>query len=181
MKSLATLKIFGWMIALLIFVSPCYSNELQEVDGPNVRVMRHEDGSRAVFVRSPDSRILTKKTYSANGVLTMVTTYKMDANGNPRGCKIRDGQNQELFKVSYGYHRVTGLLVEELMFDSRVKRINKDTGKEQPVQKIAYLYDAEGKRSAPIVYNYLPGKTFEEVFGVKSSALESNPFNNKEN
>ena len=109
----------------------------------------------------------------------MVTTYKMDSSGNPRGCKIRDGQGQELFKVSYGYHKVTGLLVEELMFDSRVKRINKDTGKEQPVQKIAYLYDAEGKRSAPIVYNYLPGKTFEQVFGVKSSALETNPFKNK--
>jgi len=180
MKTLATLKIFGWMAALLILVPSCRANELQEVDGPNVRVMRHEDGSRAVFVRSPDSQILTKKTYSANGVLTMVTTYKMDSSGNPRGCKIRDGQNQELFKVSYGYHRVTGLLVEELMFDSRVKRLNKDTGKEQPVQKIAYLYDAEGKRSAPIVYNFLPGKTFEQVFGVKSSALETNPFKNKE-
>lgn len=178
MKSLATWKSGGWAAALLIVVSSCYANELQEVDGPNVRVLRHEDGSRAVFVRSPDSRELTKKTYSPNGIVTMVTSYKMDAAGNPRGCKIRDGQNNELFKVSYGYHRVTGLLVEELMFDSRVKRINKDTGKEQPVQKIAYLYDAEGKRSAPIVYNYLPGKTFEEVFGVKSSALESNPFKN---
>jgi hypothetical protein len=177
----ATLKILGRTVALLLIASSCSANELQEVDGPNVRVMRHEDGSRAVFVRSPDSKVLTKKTYSANGVLTMVTTYKMDASGNPRGCKIRDGQNQELFKVSYGYHRVTGLLVEELMFDSRVKRINKDTGKEQPVQRVAYLYDAEGKRSAPIVYNYLPGKTFEEVFGVKSSALDSNPFKTKEN
>lgn len=168
------------MIVLFILAPGCGANDLQEVDGPNVRVLRHEDGSRAVFVRSPDSQILTKKTYSPNGVVKMVTTYKMDSSGNPRGCKIRDGQNQELFKVSYGYHKVTGLLVEELMFDSRVKRINKDTGKEQPVQKIAYLYDVEGKRSAPIVFNFLPGKTFEEVFGAKSSALESNPFGTKD-
>lgn len=149
---------------------------MEGVDGPNVRYMRHEDGSRSVFIRSPDNKTLTKKTFSPNGVLTMLTTYKMDSNGNPLGCKIRDGLNQELFKVSYGYHRVTGLLVEELMFDSRVKRINPNTGKEMPVQKLVYIYDAEGKRSAPIAYNLLPGKTFEQVFGVKSSALESNPF-----
>ena len=139
--------------------------------------MRHEDGSRAVFIRSPDNKMLTKKTFSPNGVLTMLTTYKMDSNGNPLSCKIRDGQGQELFKVAYGYHRVTGLLVSELMFDSRVPRINKHTGKEQPVQEVRYLYDAEGQRSAPIAFNYLPGKTFEQTFGVKSSALEANPFN----
>ena len=164
----------------MMLVPTCYAKEIEQVDGPNVRVMRQEDGSRSVFVRSPDSRVLIKTTYSPKGDVVMITTYKMDANGNPRGCKIRDGQNRELFKVSYGYHRVTGLLVEELMFDSQVKRINKDTGLEQPVQKVAYLYNAEGKRSAPIVFNYLPGKTFEQVFGVKSSALETNPFKNGE-
>lgn len=176
MRTLATLNICAWIAALSIFASQSYANSLHEVDGPNVRVLRHEDGSRAIYVRSPDNRLLTKKTYSPNGIVTMVTEYKMDTAGNPRGCKIRDGQNNEMFKVSYGYHRVTGLLVEELMFDSRVKRINKDTGKEQPVQRVAYLYNAEGKRSAPIVFNYLPGKTFEQVFGVKSSALDRNPF-----
>lgn len=153
------------------------ANEPEVIEGPNVRKMRHEDGSNSVFIRSSDNKTLTKKTHSANGPITMTTIYRMDASGNPRGCKISDGQNQELFKVSYGYHKVTGQLVEELMFDSRVKRLNKDTGKEQPVQRIAYLYDVEGKRSAPIVFNYLPGKTFQQVFGLKSSALETNPFN----
>lgn len=161
---------FGLLASL-----PCAAED-ESVDGPNVRKMKHEDKSVSIFIRSPNNRMLTKKTYSPNGPLTMVTTYWMYPNGNPSGCKIKDGQGIELFKVSYGYHKVTGLLVSELMFDSRVKRINKDTGKEQPVQEVKYLYDAEGKRSAPIVFNYLPGKTFEEVFGVKSSALESNPF-----
>lgn len=166
--------------AALLFSLPSLANDIETVDGPNVRIMKMEDGSRAVFVRSPDSRTLTKKTVSPNGVLTMLTTYRMDANANPLSCKIKDGLGTEMFKVSYGYHKVTGLLVEELMFDSRVKRINPANGKEMPVQKIVYLYDAEGKRSAPIVYNLLPGKTFEQVFGVKSSAIESNPFKNGE-
>jgi hypothetical protein len=50
------------------------------------------------------------------------------------------------------------------------------SGREMPVQRICYVYDAQGNRSAPIVYNLLPGKKFEEVFGIKSSALETNPF-----
>jgi len=175
MNLLATWNIRA-LAAGLLFSLTCHASEIETVDGPNVRCMKMEDGSRAVFVRSPDSRTLTKKTVSPNGVLTMLTTYRMDSEGNPLNCKIKDGQNQEMFKVSYGYHRVTGQLVSELMFDSRVKRINPDNGKEMPVQRIVYLYDAEGKRSAPIVFNLLPGKTFEQVFGVKSSALESNPF-----
>lgn len=175
MNLLATFKTCA-LALLLLAPSQVRANELESVDGPNVRTMKHEDGSRAVFIRSPDSRTLTKKTFSPNGVLTMLTVYRMDANQNPLGCKIRDGMGNDMFKVSYGYHRVTGLLVSELMFDARVKRTDKDTGKEMPVQRIEYLYDAEGKRSAPIVFNLLPGKTFEEVFGVKSSALSTNPF-----
>lgn len=175
MNLLATWNIRALATGLL-FSASCLASEIETVDGPNVRCMKMEDGSRAVFIRSPDSRTLTKKTVSPNGVLSMLTIYRMDSNGNPLGCKIKDGQGQEMFKVSYGYHKVTGLLVEELMFDSRVKRLNPGNGKELPVQKVVYLYDAEGKRSAPIVFNLLPGKTFEQVFGVKASALESNPF-----
>ncbi len=175
MNSLATWNIAA-LAAGLLFSASCLASEIETVDGPNVRCMKMEDGSRAVFIRSPDSRTLTKKTVSPNGNLSMLTTYRMDTDGNPLGCKIKDGQGQEMFKVSYGYHKVTGLLVEELMFDSRVKRLNPNNGKELPVQRVVYIYDAEGKRSAPIVFNLLPGKTFEQVFGVKASALESNPF-----
>lgn len=106
----------------------------------------------------------------------MLTVYKMDANQNPLGCKISDGQGNELYKVSYGYQKTTGLLVQEKMFDVRVRRINPANGAEMPVQLVVYLYDAEGKRSAPIVYNLLPGKKMEEVFGVKTSELKVNPF-----
>ncbi len=175
MNLLATGKI-RVLMALLLSLSPCRAGDFDAVDGPNVRVMRQEDGSRSIFIRSPDSRTLTKKTFSPNGVITMLTVYKMDANQNPLGCKISDGQGNELYKVSYGYHKTTGLLVQEKMFDSRVRRINPANGAEMPVQLVVYLYDGEGKRSAPIVYNLLPGKKMEDVFGVKTSELKVNPF-----
>ena len=180
MNALATWKMILALMAGMVVSGSCQSkasaSELDDANGPNVRVMRHEDGSRTVFTRAPDDRTLTKKKFSASGVLNMLTIYRMDGNGNPIGCKIYDGQNELLYKVSYGYRKSDGLLVEERMFDARVVRRDKDTGKEMPVQRICYLYDSQGNRSAPIVYNLLPGKTFEEVFGVKSSALDKNPF-----
>jgi hypothetical protein len=179
MKALATLKIHVLALGLMIPVSSHakdQASELQEVDGPNVRVMRHEDGSRTLFTRTPDERTLTKKKFSASGVLNMLTIYRMDANTNPIGCKIYDGKNQLLYKVSYGYRKSDGQLVEERMYDARVTRRDPNTGAEMPVQRICYVYDAQGNRSAPVVYNLLPGKKMEDVFGVKSSALEANPF-----
>ena len=173
MNLLATCKM-GLLSMGMLLSLPCRAAEVQEtVEGPNVRTMKHDDGSESTFVRSPDSRTLTKKT-RVNGVLTMTTIYKMDSSGNPLGCKIKDGQGIELFKVAYGYHKVTHLLVSELMFDCRVKRTR--DGNEIPVQEIRYLYDAEGKRSAPIAFNYLPGKTFQEVFKKNSTALDVNPY-----
>lgn len=179
MSFLANWKISNPLLAVLSALCLCLqaqSNELEAVDGPNVRVMRHEDGSRTLFTRPPDNRSLTKKKFNANGVLVMMTNYRMDSNSNPVSCKIYDGSNNLLYKVSYGYRKSDGQLVEERMFDARTKRLHPNSGVEMPVQRVCYVYDAQGNRSAPIVYNLLPGKTFEEVFGVKSSALDVNPF-----
>jgi hypothetical protein len=174
------------LIAALVLLSTAVcaaaqqaADDFNSVDGPNVRVMRHDDGARTLFTRTPDNRTLTKKKFSANGVMMMLTVYRMDSNGNPIGCRISDGQGNLMFKVSYGYRKTDGQLVEERMFDARVVRKDPNTGKEMPIQRICYVYDAQGNRSAPIIYNLLPGKTFEEVFGVKSSALETNPFKEK--
>ena len=179
MRALATCKILTAVVCFCTAVccdAKGPADDFDSVDGPNVRVMRHEDGSQTRFTRTPDNRTLTKKKFSANGVLTMLTVYRMDESGNPIGCKIFDGQNQLVFKVSYGYRKSDGQLVEERMFDARVTRRDPNTGREMPVQTVKYVYDAKGNRSAPIIYNLLPGKTFEQVFGLKSSALETNPF-----
>lgn len=149
------------------------------VDGPNVRVMRHEDGSRTVFTRSPDNRVWTKRTYTGNGALYLITIYRMDEHGNPTGCKIFDGQKSEMFKTSYGYRKSDGKLVEERLFDSRVKRINPNTGDEMPVRRFIYNYDALGNRSAPIAITLIPGKTAEEVYG-RPSAPPTDPFKDAE-
>lgn len=175
MKALATWKIL-FTAVLGMSALPLAASEFDAVDGPNVRVMRHEDGARTVFTRSPDNRTLTKKTFSANGVLNFTTVYRMDTNGNPLGCKIIDGQKQELFKVSYGYRKTDGRLVEERMFDSRVRRMNPETGQEMPVRRFIYNYDAEGNRSAPISITLTPGKRAEDVYDIAPSALEANPF-----
>lgn len=180
MQRLATWKsaIFAALLATATGHAAARQNDngFNEVDGPNVRVMRHDDGSRTHFTRTPDNRTLTKRKFSANGVLTMLTVYRMDANGNPIGCRISDGQGSLLFKVSYGYRKSDGQLVEERMFDARTIRRDPNTGKEMPIQRICYVYDAQGNRSAPIVFNLLPGKKFEEIFGDKASALDHNPF-----
>ncbi|NNC90642.1 MAG: hypothetical protein HKN82_19465 [Akkermansiaceae bacterium] len=144
--------------------------------GPNVRMMSHQDGSRTQFRRSPDERTLTKRTRGPNGVVKMVAVYRMDKNGNPRGCQIFDGRNNLLFKVSYGYHRVHGQLVAEDMFDARVKRIDPSTGKETPVRRMYYTYDAQGNQSKPIVIVPVKGRTAEAVFGGRSTFPHDNPF-----
>lgn len=164
-------------LILALGMLPVFSEEagFDAVNGPNVRVMRHEDGSRTIFTRSPDNRVLTKKTYTANGALFLVTIYRMDAHGNPMNCKIYDGQKNEMFKSRYGYRNSDGLLVEEQMFDSRVKRTDPNTGQEMPVRRFIYTYDALGARSKPIAINLIPGKTAEDVFG-GPSALDVNPF-----
>jgi hypothetical protein len=180
MKTLATCKILA-LAATLVASGFAQGNrqakEQMEIEGPNVRVLRHDDGSMTRFTRTPDNRTLTKRKSNANGVLTMLTIYRMDEMGNPTGCNIFDGKNTRLFKVGYGYRKSDGQLVEERMFDARTPRMDPNTDREMPIQRIIYVYDAQGNRSAPIVINLMPGKYFEEIFGTKSSALETNPFN----
>lgn len=164
-------------ISLGLAISACGEQAgFEAVDGPNVRVMRHDDGSRTIFSRSPDARTLTKKTYTGKGALFLVTIYRMDAQGNPLNCKIFDGQKNEMFKSRYGYRKSDGQLVEEQMFDSRVKRTDPNTGDEMPVRRFIYTYDALGNRSAPISITLTPGKTAEDVYG-KPTVLDVDPFN----
>ena len=159
----------------------------EDVEGPNVRVIRHADGSRTRFTRTPDNTVLTKKKFSPNGVMAMVTVYGMFKRdhmlaGNPNSCMIYDGKNNLLFWVRYGYRKQDGQLVQEEMFDARAKRIDPKTGEEAPVQVVKYLVDEHGNRSAPYVINtkFAKGgdiKAFEKRFGVRKSTMyESNPF-----
>jgi len=74
-----------------------------------------------------------------------MTVYRMDEKGNALGAKIFDGKKEELFKVSYGYRKSDGVLVEERMFDSRNRRISPVDGKELPVWRFIHTWDEKGK------------------------------------
>ena len=147
-----------------------------EKTGPNVRVKRHQDGSRTVFRRSPDDRTLVKRTWGSNGVVKMIVVYRLNSGGDPLACKIYDGRESLLYKVSYGYSKSSGLLQAERMFDARAQRINPSTGKEMPIRVMYYNYDAQGNATAPEVYPFKEGKRAEEVFGVKGTFPRDNPF-----
>lgn len=149
-----------------------------EVQGPYSSVKRNKDGSYEEFARTHDLRVITKKTKGPDHTLRMTTVYRLSDQGNPLTCDIFDGKGTRLFKSRYGYDKRPGLtygkLLEEQMFDARVKRINPKTGEEMPVRIFQYVYDAQGNRSAPISTTLIPGKTADEVFG--PSSLDYDPF-----
>ena len=157
----------------------------------NVRMMRNEDGSFTEFSKSSDERVITRKNYSdsnkANGerVLRMSIIYRKDIFGKLRSGRIHDGTGKILYRVVYGYHKETGQLVAENMFDARVKRTqvvtDPKTGQpkevEMPVRKLFHRYDAQGRRAKPIVFCLPAGKRAEELFGKHgSSYLDKDPF-----
>jgi hypothetical protein len=149
-----------------------------EVQGPYASVKTNKDGSREFFERTRDMTVITKKTVSPEGQPLLKTIYRLSQQGNPLTCDIYDGKGVRLFKSRYGYDPKPGLtygkLIEEQMFDARVKRTDPQSGKEMPVRRFIYTYDAQGNRNAPISITTIPGKTAEEVFG--PSALEFDPF-----
>jgi hypothetical protein len=106
----------------------------------------------------------------------MVTIYRLDKNGNPRGCQIFDGKATLLYKVSYGYHKTTGQLVAEDMFDARVKYLDAK-GEEMPVRRMYYTYDAQGNRSKAQAFVNIKGRMAEDVYGKQKTTFpDENPF-----
>lgn len=172
MKNIAAL----FFLSLMACKSPAQvSNDLSAADADKQfsRVMRHKDGTTSHFLRTPSDEILEKKTYQAGSSHhCMRTVYRMDRKGNPLGCQIYDGLNTMLFKSRYGYDRETGRLVEEQMFDARVKRFTADGKNEMPVRRFIYTYDANGKMNKPIAIVLRPGRRADEVYAQPSGLTE---------
>lgn len=157
----------------------------------NVRIMRNQDGSFTKFTKSSDERIIERRNYSerkgGNGdrVLRMSIIYRKDVYGRLRSGRIHDGTGKVLYRVVYGYHKDTGQLVQENMYDARVKRTKvvtdpqsgQESEVETPVRTLHHRYDAQGRRAKPIVICLPAGKLAEELFGKEgSSYLDKNPF-----
>lgn len=177
---------------LLTFVFACLVPAISaqgipgiDIEGPFVRVKRNDDGSRTVFERGQDKKTLTKTTRSADGKILMKTIYRLDELGNPIKCDIYDGLGTKLYKTQFGYSKrpgpTYGKLVQELLYDTRVKRYFAGTRNEKPVHMFQYRYNADGSPRLPIGITLVKGKTAEEIFGrgVESQAipdLESDEF-----
>ncbi|MFC5050563.1 hypothetical protein ACFPK9_08055 [Rubritalea spongiae] len=152
------------------------------------RLMNNRDGSVTKFTRDADNTELIKTTYveKPNGerVIRDTTTFRRDKYGNLRSGIVRDGSKRPLFRIVYGYHKDTGRLVAENMYDARVKRTFKDDPtKEEPVRATRYHYTAQGERSAPIVFTSQAGKTSEELMNYLNrnkpgSDVDRDPFRN---
>ncbi len=147
------------------------------IEGPFVRVMRNKDGSRTVFERGNDDRSLTKTTYTANGNVSVKTIYRLDDKGNPLKCDIYDGLGNKLYKTKFGYSKRPGVtygkLVQELLYDTRVKRYFPGTRNEMPVHMFQYKYKADGSPERPVGITLIDGELAEDVFGngVESQTL----------
>ncbi|MGE9270381.1 MAG: hypothetical protein ACQKBU_06215 [Verrucomicrobiales bacterium] len=142
-----------------------------DIEGPFVRIKRNEDGTRTIFERGNDERTMTKITKTPAGNITLKTIYRMDKNGNPLKCEIFDGLGSKLYKTRFGYSMrpgpTYGKLVQEQLFDTRVKRYKPGTKEEMPVHVFIYRYNPDGTAQLPIGISLVKGKTAEEIFGHK--------------
>ncbi|MDC0088345.1 hypothetical protein OAI07_02260 [Akkermansiaceae bacterium] len=152
----------------------------------DVRITRNEDGSHSEISTSKDKRRITRRTYGktqgGNGEkkLQMVVFYKKDAQGRLRSGTIHNHEGKMIYRVVYGYHRTSGKLVKEYMYDVQVKRTRVQTGAdgkpeevEFPVRMLNHRYDAQGREMKAICICLPAGQTAEELFGKgKSSHLD---------
>jgi hypothetical protein len=157
----------------------------------NVRIMHNEDGTYTEFRRSSDERVIERRTYGerpgggGDRILRMSIIYRKDIHGKLRSGIVYDGSGVRLYRIVYGYHKDTGELVAEDMFDARVKRTqtltDAQTGKpyekEMPVRYLRYRYDAQGRQLKPIVFCLPAGKRAEELFG-KHGSSHADPWAN---
>lgn len=119
----------------------------QQVDampetGDMVRVMRHPDGTRAIYQRQQGWRGMRCSTYTSNGRLAAVNDYTEGKYGQLVGCIIYDHTKKNIiYKVAYGYDS-RARLVEERMYSHPQGKL---------VQRVIYKYDNRGNRSKPLI------------------------------
>ena len=155
------LALFGLILACLVPAVPAQGLPGIGIEGPFVRVQRNKDGSRTVFERGNDEQTLIKTTYTASGNISTKTIYRLDKRGNPLKCDIFDGLGTKLFKTSFGYSKRPGVtfgkLVQERLFDARVKRFKPGTREEIPVHVFFYKYKPDGSPERPVGISLVPG------------------------
>lgn len=138
-----------------------------EENGPYVRVIRHDDGSKSIFRKLPNQKGMQKRMFNTDGILISVTQYATGKWGELTGCKIYDGKKNEIYKVSYGYDKRTAKLLEERMYDSKSNLL---------IRRFMYTYDDAGNRSKPICINIRKDVAEEYKKLMEASMPDKDPF-----
>lgn len=116
--------------------------ETMNETGDMVRVLRHPDGTRAIYQRQKGWRGMRCCSYTASGQLAAVNDYTEGKYGQLVGCIIYDHTKKNIiYKVAYGYDS-RARLVEERMYSHPQGKL---------VQRVIYKYDNRGNRSKPLI------------------------------
>ncbi len=114
------------------------STQIADYSDLNIRTNLEDDGSRILWIRSEDQIRVFRFEISSSGNISSKRDYRIDRKGNPMKCRIFDKTNTEVFKARYGYRTTDGLLVEEQIFDSKNKHLDRQQEEEVPVRRIVY-------------------------------------------
>ena len=136
------MRLFAVTMVALMPASQAQSDEVMKETGDMVRVMRHPDGTRAIYQRQKGWRGMRCSSYTASGRLAAVNDYTEGKYGQLVGCIIYDHTKKNIiYKVAYGYDS-RARLVEERMYSHPQGKL---------VQRVIYKYDNRGNRSKPLI------------------------------
>lgn len=114
----------------------------------------------AVVVPNPEPkpRATSEMVYGSGNDLRKVV-YRLSEKGKPMTCDIFNAVGDLLLKCRFGYSLkpgpLKGKMVEAQLFDAR-KATASTLGKDTPLQRLIYTYDAEGAPQLPITINTEP-------------------------
>ena len=110
---------------------------------PDIRTELKSNGIYTLWTRktTESGSQLNQYQFSEGGDVALKTVYRVNQNGSPLSSKIFDEKSNELFKISYGYRKSDGMLVEERIFDSRSRPMdNRGVG---PIRRILHGVNAD--------------------------------------
>lgn len=146
--------LFAAAVVAAASVAMAQSTEVLNETGDMVRVMRHPDGTRAIYQRQKGWRGMRCSSYTASGRLAAVNDYTEGKYGQLVGCIIYDHTKKNIiYKVAYGYDS-RARLVEERMYSHPQGKL---------VQRVIYKYDNRGNRSKPLIISLNASGPVSEV------------------
>ncbi|WP_193210731.1 hypothetical protein [Luteolibacter marinus] len=119
---------------------------------------------------------VVKEINGPDGKLHHKVVFRLSPTGKPLANRIFDSDGELLFKSRFGYNprpgSTHGKLVEEQIFDARVRQTDPKTGREIPVRRFIYQYGPDGALKAPATIETLPGFPLADLYGPSLAVLD---------